>query len=116
MLQKTPATPEPSAAPAAPLPNAAPNWRGELMDRLQRAKRYPETARGRGEQGVAYATFTMDRSGRVLSAGIVRSSNSRLLDEEAVALIRRAEPLPPVPAAVAGSTVTLTVPVTFSLH
>lgn len=86
------------------------------MGRLQRFKRYPDTARSRGEQGVAYATFTMDRSGNVLSASIVRSSNSRLLDEEAVALIRRAAPLPPVPAAMTGSTVTLTVPVTFSLR
>lgn len=86
------------------------------MGRLQRAKRYPDTARARGEQGVAYATFTMDRRGRVLSASIVRSSNSRMLDEEAVALIRRAEPLPPMPADLAGDTITLTVPVTFSLR
>ena len=86
------------------------------MSRLQRAKRYPDTARARGEQGVAYTTFTMDRSGNVLSASVVRSSNSRLLDEEAVALIRRAQPLPHMPAEVAGNTVTLTVPVTFSLR
>lgn len=33
-----------------------------------------------------------------------------------MALIRRAEPLPPVPAEMPGATVTLTVPVTFALH
>lgn len=58
----------------------------------------------------------MDRNGRILSAGIARSSGSVLLDEEALAMIRRAEPLPPLPAEVAGTTLTLTVPVTFSLR
>lgn len=118
--QESPApepSPAPPAAPAAAEPsNAVPSWRSELINRLQRAKRYPETARGRGEQGVATVTFAMDRSGRVLSAGVVRSSGSPSLDEEAVALIRRAEPLPPVPAEVAGNAVTLTIPVAFSLR
>lgn len=93
-----------------------PTWRGELVARLQRAKRYPDRARSRGEQGVAYATFTMDRAGHVLAANLDRSSGSASLDEEAVALIRRAEPLPPLPAEMAGASITLTVPVTFSLR
>ena len=93
-----------------------PSWRSDLLGRLQRAKRYPEAARERGEQGVATVTFTMDRGGRVLAVSIVRSSNSPLLDEGAAAMIRRAEPLPPVPAEVAGTTVTLTIPVSFSLR
>ncbi len=112
----TPALPSPAPATATPPSNAVPSWRGDVAGRLQRAKRYPEAARAHGEQGVATATFTVDRSGRVLSASVVRSSNSRLLDEEAVALIRRAEPLPPMPADMPGSTATLTVPVTFSLR
>lgn len=104
------------AAPAAPQSNAVPSWRSELVGRLQRAKRYPEAARSRGEQGVATATFTVDRGGRVLSASLVRSSSSRLLDEEALALIRRAEPLPPMPAEMPGDAATLTIPVSFSLR
>ncbi len=62
------------------------------------------------------ATFTMDRAGHVLAATLVHSSGSLALDEEAMALIRRAEPLPPVPAEMPGATVTLTVPVTFALR
>ena len=104
------------AASAAAPSNAVPSWRGELVARLQRAKRYPDPARSRGEQGVAYVTFTMDRTGHVLSVSIARSSGSQMLDDEAAAMIRRAEPLPPVPAEIAGSTVTLTVPVTFALR
>lgn len=110
-----PVLPSP-ASTAAPPSNAVPSWRSDVAGRLQRAKRYPEAARARGEQGVATETFTVDRRGRVLSASVVRSSSSRLLDEEAVALIHRAEPLPPMPADMPGSTATLTVPVTFSLR
>ncbi len=107
----------PSPAVSAPPPSSAlPGWKSELAGRLQRAKRYPDAARAREEQGAAAVTFTIDRGGHVLSASLVRSSGSQSLDEEAVALVRRADPLPPVPAELAGSTLTLTVPVTFSLR
>ena len=124
--QQAAETPAPSAAaptpaPAPALPTAAPSsavpgWRSELAGRLQRAKRYPDAARARDEQGAAAVRFTIDRSGHVLSVGLVRSSGSAALDEEAVALVRRAEPLPPMPADMPGDTITLTVPVSFSLR
>ena len=120
--QPAPEAPAPSvAAPAPALPAAAPSsavpgWRSELAGRLQRAKRYPDAARARDEQGAAAVRFTIDRGGHVLSVSLIRSSGSAALDEEAVALVRRADPLPPVPAELAGSTLTLTVPVSFSLR
>ena len=104
------------ARPAAAASNAVPNWRSELMSKLLRAKRYPDGSRSRGEQGTAYATFTMDRSGHVLSVSVTRGSGSYRLDEEAVALIRRAEPLPAVPAEMPGTIIMLTVPVAFVLR
>ena len=112
--------PSPSAPATAPAPRADPqaaaSWRSLLMGRLLAAKRYPERARSRGDQGVALATFTMDRAGRVIAQSLVRSSGSALLDEEALALIHRAEPLPAPPADVPGATLTLTVPVSFALR
>jgi protein TonB len=112
-----PVTAHSISAPVAASPSdAIPTWRGELTSRLQRAKRYPDSARSNGQQGVAIATFTMDRAGHVLAALLVRSSGFPGLDEEAVALIRRAEPLPAMPDEMPGSTVTLTVPVAFSLR
>jgi protein TonB len=104
------------AAPAAAQASAVPGWRSELIGRLQRAKQYPDTAREREEQGVAVVRFTMDRSGHILAASLVRSAGSSALDEEAVALLHRAEPLPPIPAELAANTITLTLPVTFSLR
>jgi protein TonB len=115
-LASAAATPPAPMASAAPSSSAVPGWRGELIGRLQRAKRYPDAARERDEQGVATVTFTMDRNGHVLSASLVHSSGSPALDEEAVAMVHRADPLPPMPAELAGNTVKFTLPVTFSLR
>lgn len=116
-----PVAPTPAPVQAAPRPPATAAaiptiWRNDLLSRLQRAKRYPDLARSRGDQGVATVSFTMDRAGRVLAVTLVRSSGSSLLDEEAAALVRRAEPLPRLPDEIAGATLTLTVPISFALR
>ena len=113
------AAPAPATAPVAPPASSAsqaPAWQGLLLGRLQRAKRYPDGARSRREEGVASLTFSMSRDGQVLSARIARSSGSEELDAEVLAMVRRAEPLPAAPADVPGNPITLTVPVRFSLR
>jgi periplasmic protein TonB len=92
-----------------------PTWEGLLLGRLQRFKRYPNAARTRKQQGTPLLHFTMDRSGKVLSAKIMRSSGYAVLDGEALALVRRAEPLPPPPPEVPGDPVERVVPLEFSL-
>lgn len=87
-----------------------------MLGRLERFKRYPAFARFDRQQGIAYVRFVMNRDGRVLSARIERSSGYALLDEETLALVRRAEPLPKPPPEVAGDTLELVVPVEFSLN
>ena len=113
-VQAAPA--QPSARPPAPMSTVTPSWRSDLLARLQRAKRYPDLARSHGDQGAATVTFTMDRGGRVLGVTLVRSSGSPLLDDEAVALVHRAEPLPSLPEEMPGGTITLTVPISFALR
>jgi protein TonB len=110
------AAPSAAAAPAAPASTVQPNWRSALIGRLQEAKRYPAAARARDEQGVATITFTLDRQGHVVSVALTRSSGSAALDEEAVALIHRAQPLPALPPEMHGDTVTLTAPISFALR
>lgn len=110
----TVAAPAPGLA-AAPSTNAIPNWQGMLLGRLEQFKRYPAIAQMNREQGVAYLRFTMDRKGKVLSASIDKSSGFSLLDEETLALIHRAEPLPPPPPEVTGDLIELVVPVQFFL-
>lgn len=93
----------PSMSPAS--------WRGSLMAHLNRHKRFPSGSAG---TGVVTVAFTIDRSGRVLSAQLARGSGDSALDAEAVSLPRRASPVPAPPPDVGGGTVTLAVPIRFN--
>lgn len=120
---KTTASPtEPSKT--EPMPEISPmqraqamqSWNAILLAHLSRYKHYPSSAKRRQHEGVAYLRFVMDREGRVLSARIKRSSSYALLDEEAKAMVKRAEPLPPPPPEVSGERIVLVVPVEFFLR
>jgi TonB family protein len=91
-------------------------WRTQVVALLERNKRYPETAQSRGEQGVAQVFFTLDRQGRVIDSRLRSSSGVSALDEEAVALVRRAQPFPPPPSEMPGERVDLTVPIRFNIN
>jgi protein TonB len=91
------------------------NWQGLVRARLEQVKRYPESAQFRRQQGIAYVYFTMDRTGRVLTARITRSSGVDVLDEETLQLIHRAEPLPAPPPEVIGDPVELQISIEFYL-
>ena len=81
------------------------------MAHLNRHKRFPSGAAG---TGVATVAFTIDRSGRVLSARLVRSAGDAALDAEAASLPRRASPVPAPPPDVGGGSITLAVPIRFN--
>ena len=106
----------PSPGASSHNPNALPNWKSELVSRLERAKRYPSKAQSRGEQGVAQLAFSVDRSGGVHGARIVRSSGSSALDQAALALVQRAAPLPPPPAEITGSRIAISVPIRYNIR
>jgi protein TonB len=86
-----------------------------LTDKLERAKRFPVESQAQRLQTTPKVRFTIDRAGRVRSAGIDVSSGSAALDDEAVAIVLRADPLPPPPADVDGDLIELSVFVRFSL-
>lgn len=92
------------------------NYAGRVVARLQRAKRYPAAARRTRDQGTVRVRFTLDRSGRVVSASVAQRSGSAILDKEALALVRQAGPFPPFPAAIGKSRLTYTVPLTYRLR
>jgi TonB family protein len=88
----------------------------KLFGHLNRYKRYPASARMKRQEGVVSLRFTMNRDGHVLSFEIAKSSGSDALDKETLELIKRAEPLPAIPAAFGRDTLDLVVPVEFFLH
>lgn len=91
-------------------------WQGALLAQLEKYKRYPADAMTEHQEGVPTVTFSMDRKGHVLSVTLASSSGYTLLDQEAVALPQRAQPLPAPPDSVTGDPITLTVPVEFYIH
>jgi len=104
------------APPAQQVSTAQPTWEGLVLGALNKVKRYPRAASLRRQQGVPYIRFVMDREGKVLSVRLERSSGFRMLDEEALALPKRASPLPKPPESVAGETIELVVPVEFFMR
>ena len=102
-----------AASPAASAAEAA-AWRSAWSAALNWNRHYPEAARARGEQGTVRLALTIDRGGRVVSARLIASSGSSILDQAALEMARHVSgrPLPPE----MGSSVSLTVPVRYSIR
>jgi len=111
-------TAEREAAPAAgqvdrPTSQAIVSWQRQLIAHLERYKRYPPNAHG--EVGTANVAFTLDQTGRASGIRIVRSSGSAALDDETLAMIRRAQPLPPPPGGITDAELSFIVPIRYAV-
>lgn len=129
-----PAPPQASAAPSLALPRidnaAAPqqaattlsesalpaDWRSRLLGQLERYRRYPASARIRGQEGQPWLRVRLDRRGRVLQVELAQSSGVATLDAEALALPARAAPLPAPPDDLPGEVFELVLPIAFALQ
>ena len=80
---------------------------------LARHKQYPAAARSNATQGTGTVSFTLDGSGRVTSASVVRGTGAAILDQELAAMARRASPFPSPPG---GRAMSFSVPITFKLN
>jgi periplasmic protein TonB len=87
------------------------NWQKELAAHLDRHKRYPSDRASQTAEIVL--GFMLDRTGRVLSVWVVRSSGDRSFDDAALATMRRADPVPAPPPRVADFGLNFTLPVVF---
>jgi len=91
------------------------SWQKTLVSHLNRFKRYPTAARARGAQGYVLVEFTIDRSGNVVASRVLQHSGSAFLDDEAMAVLQRASPLPRPPAELTGELFPLTLPIQFRM-
>ncbi len=89
------------------------NYNGMVAAHLARYKQYPASARSSGAQGVATVSFSLDGGGRVTSARLAGGSGNAAIDQEVVAMARRASPFPAPPD---GKGRNFTVPVRFNLR
>jgi len=90
-------------------------WKSALAAHIERFKRYPAKARSSGEQGIAKVAFSIDHQGRLLTSRIVESSGSPTLDQETLAMLVRAQPMPRPPGEVPDSQLSFFVPVRFNI-
>lgn len=82
---------------------------------LNRRKTYPIEARQAREEGVVTVRFTVARDGSVSAASIKRSSGHAVLDEATLQLLQRVAPLPRMPSSMQRDSVTLALPIQYSL-
>lgn len=91
------------------------HYRSRLETYLSRFRHYPLMARQEGQQGQVVVHFVMDRGGHILSQQLQRRTPFPLLNREALALLQRAQPLPPPPADLSGVRLAWTLPIDFRL-
>lgn len=109
--------PATTAPPPPPRPTAAEtaSWHRKIVTQLERNKR-PPPGIPRSQKGVVQLAFTIDRQGRVVSSRIIRGSGVAAFDQEAIATLQRAQPLPPPPPNMPGETFDFTVPRRFNMN
>ena len=90
-------------------------YQERLVAYLARFRHYPLLAQREGQEGRVAVHFVMDRQGRILSDHLVSRTPYPLLNREALAMLRRAQPLPPPPSGLAGKTLAWTLPIQFKL-
>ncbi|MFN3447631.1 MAG: energy transducer TonB, partial [Roseococcus sp.] len=111
--ESAPAAPAGEPLSAALLPDS---YRAALGARLRQALRYPPSARERDEEGDAILAFRVARDGSIRGAQILRSSGVAALDQEALALLARIAPAPPLPETWPAAEAAFVLPVRFRLR
>ncbi|MDR1036061.1 MAG: energy transducer TonB [Deltaproteobacteria bacterium] len=85
----------------------------QVRHRIQLGLVYPDRARDAGLEGTATVRFIVSRNGRLVSCDVMKSSGHGVLDDAAIAVLRRLEPFPPFPPDVRDSYMMLTEPIEF---
>jgi protein TonB len=103
----------PAVASGASAAASAANYRAMLVAHLRRFQRWPAGAEARGENGTALVSFTLTRKGNVTGARLTKSTGYASLDQEALAWVQRAQPMPSFPAEIRDATMKFTAPLTW---
>ena len=95
IAEQTPTTPD--VRPRGAVAGTMSAFQRVLLSHIARFRQYPSGAKA-GQHGVTQLVFAMRRDGSVSEVWIRETSGSRLLDDAAADIIRRAQPLPVIPA------------------
>jgi TonB family protein len=86
-------------------------WEKALAVHFNKHKRYPQDRAA--QKILVEVTFEIDRLGRLLSSRVSKSSGDTAFDEAALAMLKRADPMPAPPPAVAENGLSFTMGVDF---
>ncbi|MBU1121775.1 MAG: energy transducer TonB [Candidatus Omnitrophota bacterium] len=86
-----------------------------IKRKIQKARRYPQWAKQKGYQGSTYLKFTILKNGYIHDIRILQSSGYRILDEEALSTLIRAQPFPKIPKKIPFSKIHMEIYVVFQL-
>ena len=87
-------------------------WQKQLVTHLARHRSYPKGATSLNAK--VTLNFVLDRIGHIVSASIIQSSGDSNIDQAALAMMHRSDPVPPPPPSVADKSLIFTLPIVFS--
>ncbi|MGP0564573.1 MULTISPECIES: energy transducer TonB [unclassified Nitrospina] len=87
----------------------------EIRNRIAKYKFYPRLARRRGLEGKPVVHFRVTRRGTVQDLHVALSSGSGILDEAALESVKKGAPFPVIPHALNRDSMTIQLPIAFTL-
>ncbi|MGY3031233.1 protein TonB [Bradyrhizobium sp. USDA 4354] len=103
-----------SAMSAGATASAIASYNQRVRAHLMRFHQYPSG--GGGQRGVARLSFTITRSGQVMSSRLGGSSGVAAFDAQAMSMVRQASPFPPIPDEIKNGSMSFTIPVEFTVR
>lgn len=108
--------PAASANSAGASASALASYNQRVRAHLMRFHEYPPAAKAAGQRGVARLSFTVGRGGQVMASRLAGSSGHAPLDAQAMSMVRRAQPFPPIPPEINQSSIAFTIPVEYAVR
>jgi TonB family protein len=108
--REAPVAVAPTPGTAASAQRVRITWQKQLIAHLERFKRYPA---GIPRAAKVELTFTVDRSGHVVSAAIQHGSGDPAFDQAALTMLHRADPVPRPPPVIADDGLSFTLPLVY---
>lgn len=92
-----PAPPRPANIELGDKAESGDPYLNQIQAMIHRVMYYPPQAGPLGLEGVVSCEIVVGRTGEILASKVVKSSGVSILDDAAIAILRRASPFPPLP-------------------
>ena len=87
-----------------------------LVRYFAKKRSYPPMARKLGQQGTVWVDVEILRSGQITNIELSKSSGFKVLDEAALALVKKADDLPPFPEGITAQKIKIRIPLEYTLR